>query len=689
MEGCIVKAIYDFPKETDSDLALNVGDIIKVLKDINDEWCIGAIGNKNGQFPTAFVKVALKDAPAQVYLGIADFLSDEVGDIRIKKGDIIGLKEEVDAHWVIAKSDASEGLCPKSFLEEIVFEGVDANIPKEAYKDDQFEAVAYGESIDAFNAQSNEELTFPKGARIDLVREIDSFWTEGIFQGNKGKFPSLFVKVVAPLPLELQFKENDSQEIQESSNGTKPTAKALYFYVGANTDELSFDKGEIISLIERVNQEWYKGKIGKSVGLFPANHVEVIVDLPYDSCEDMRMEVQKHIKGKDNSLIVSNNEKSKELKGGKVITMEKPSLKPKPQVKLKALDNVAKTKPLLLKSSKQSQRNQTLKQKSEGGDSKPMQNDFEEKKPRVACKEDCKIVDEPTAILRTKSSGKPNRPPVLILPNDQCLSEIGTKVNKSDTGDRKAKITVAERPPRPKSIKHTDRQPAALESDMPLLNSNRTVKKIETKSKHTDQTISPNVRLLEAELSSIALNNDGTSNSVFYLSNENYLSSDESNEEKLKKKPMIVKRPAPKRPARHPFNDNVFIEAKPHNGESMSPKLTPKEALPKRSPSSSPHFSRNKGNEKQLSASKARHSPVSLPKPLAPQPPQKPLVPPKSQKLYQDSMGVKALQPSFDVFQTSESTMINDSSKGSSKKQVCVLFLHLCLRFLLEIYNDW
>ena len=168
MEGCIIKAIYDFPKEAESDLTLNVGDIVKVTKQINDEWCIGIKGDQCGQFPTAFVKIALKEAPEKVYLGIADFDGEEAGDIRINKGDIIGLKEEVDEHWLVAKSDTSEGLCPKSFLKEIEFnEGESA--------DDDIQSGAYGESIDSFNAQSGDELTFPKGVKIELVKEIDSF----------------------------------------------------------------------------------------------------------------------------------------------------------------------------------------------------------------------------------------------------------------------------------------------------------------------------------------------------------------------------------------------------------------------------------------------------------------------------------------------------------------------------------
>ena len=670
MEGCIVKAVFDFPKETDSDLALNVGDIVKVVKQINDEWYVGTTSNETGQFPAAFVKIALKNAPSHVYMGIADFLSDEIGDIQLQKGDILGLKEEVDDHWVVGKSDASEGLCPRSFLEEIRFIEIEPGYSEESSNEDGYQEVPFGESIDAFTAQSSEELTFPKGARVVLIRELDSFWTEGVFDGKKGKFPSLFVKVVTPLPTELQFRETDSQGIQESSNEAIPSAKALYFYVGANSDELSFDKGELITLIEKVNEEWYKGKIGKSLGLFPANHVEILVDLPYESCNELHLGGQKQSDedGKNKQLIDKGG-KSKEEQGRKVMGVEKPSLKPKPQIISTGNETINRTKPLLLKSSKSNQRHQIPKQKSEGVTDKLLQSPHEEKKALVLKDEDTKAVGKPAVATKIRNGEKPNRPPSVTVPNGELISEQVAKLSKNEVNDKRSKPNAIERPPRPKSIKHTVKL-HTLENDMPLFSSNRNVMKSDLNKRNKAKVISPNVKLLESELSSVDLKTDlkSTSNSTFFVSIDKNLSYEEGLDDKVQKKTWKVKRPAPKRPEGHPSRDISFNEGMHLKGESLSPKLLRRETQARGSPSGSPHLSRTNDIEKKPVARKAKPL-SSLPKPLAPQPPQRPLGTPKGQT--KDM----TLQSPFQLHDTFESGVVNGYIKTSPHKQVCVSFL--------------
>ena len=662
MEGCIAKAIYDFPKEADSDLALKFGDIVKITKQINIEWCFGTNGNRTGQFPTAFVKVVLRDSPTQVYIGIADYLTDEIGDIRFHEGDIIGLKEEVDDNWVVCKSDTSEGLCPKSFLKEIKFEEEDA---KEIIEDGVNGVVAYGESIDLFNAQGSEELSFPKGVRIDLVKEIDSFWTEGIFEGKRGKFPSSFIKVVAPLPAELQFKETDSFGNGEGSNDAMPCAKALYFYVGTTSDELSFDKGEVITLIEKVNKEWYKGEIGKSVGLFPANHVDVIVDLPFETGKNLDVVAQTE---KDDSskygLLTTNN----------LVEVKKPALKPKPLIKPKVSETANKNKPLLLKSSKQHQRNQAPRKEPKGNVHKHAENHNGDKKPEMPVNGNQQVTDEEPDILKAKNTQKPSRPPSFNIPSGQILSEQRKKPDKSASHE-KALSNVAEWPPRPKSIGHSAKPPA-LENDMPLLSSNKHIKKFEAKTKNTSQLISPSLKLLESELDSADLRNEikFTDNSTFYVSNENPIIINEDVKEKPKIKP---KRPAPERPQGHPSKEQIFIDSKIYNEESLSPKFTSKGKLSRHSPSGSPNLLRSKEIEKQQVLSRKKPSIPSLPKPLAPQPPHKPLVPPKSQKS-DEQLGAEKL--SFDgVFQSPESAVVNGGTRSTVGKQVCFFYLLLLL----------
>ncbi|KAI6220129.1 hypothetical protein M3Y99_01614800 [Aphelenchoides fujianensis] len=53
-----------------------------------------------------------------------------------------------------------------------------------------------------------------------------------------------------------------------------PTVRAAYAYDAQDTDELSFQEGQIIELIKKDDSGWWQGRIGPKTGLFPANYVE-------------------------------------------------------------------------------------------------------------------------------------------------------------------------------------------------------------------------------------------------------------------------------------------------------------------------------------------------------------------------------------------------------------------------------
>lgn len=55
---------------------------------------------------------------------------------------------------------------------------------------------------------------------------------------------------------------------------------ARFDFEGEHSDELSFTEGDVIQLTEYVGQDWARGQIGVSTGIFPLNFVEVIEDLP-------------------------------------------------------------------------------------------------------------------------------------------------------------------------------------------------------------------------------------------------------------------------------------------------------------------------------------------------------------------------------------------------------------------------
>ena len=48
---------------------------------------------------------------------------------------------------------------------------------------------------------------------------------------------------------------------------------ALYPYKAQNDDELNFEKGDVITVISKDEESWWKGEINGMTGVFPSNYV--------------------------------------------------------------------------------------------------------------------------------------------------------------------------------------------------------------------------------------------------------------------------------------------------------------------------------------------------------------------------------------------------------------------------------
>lgn len=57
------------------------------------------------------------------------------------------------------------------------------------------------------------------------------------------------------------------------------TGIALYDYTGTEETDLSFRKGDIVSVLSiEAGGEWYRGRLKLAEGIFPANYVEYHAD---------------------------------------------------------------------------------------------------------------------------------------------------------------------------------------------------------------------------------------------------------------------------------------------------------------------------------------------------------------------------------------------------------------------------
>ena len=56
------------------------------------------------------------------------------------------------------------------------------------------------------------------------------------------------------------------------SGGEKYTA--VYTYAGQYEDELSFEEGDVITVLSKDEADWWKGELNGKSGVFPSNYVE-------------------------------------------------------------------------------------------------------------------------------------------------------------------------------------------------------------------------------------------------------------------------------------------------------------------------------------------------------------------------------------------------------------------------------
>lgn len=119
-------------------------------------------------------------------------------------------------------------------------------------------------------AQQADELSLVKGTRILILEKSNDGWWRGQSNTATGWFPSNYTQ-----------EEGDSDDTLHTyamAENVLDIVVALYSFSSNNDQELAFEKGDRLEILDRppADPEWYKARNGQGqVGLVPRNYLQV------------------------------------------------------------------------------------------------------------------------------------------------------------------------------------------------------------------------------------------------------------------------------------------------------------------------------------------------------------------------------------------------------------------------------
>ncbi|XP_073934788.1 sorbin and SH3 domain-containing protein 1 isoform X44 [Castor canadensis] len=248
-----------------------------------------------------------------------DFKAQTLKELPLQKGDIVYIYKQIDQNWYEGEHHGRVGIFPRTYIE--LLPPAEKAQPKKLAP---VQVLEYGEAIAKFNfnGDTQVEMSFRKGERITLLRQVDENWYEGRIPGTsrQGIFPITYVDVLKrPLVknpvdyIDLPYSSSPSRsataspqpshhslragpDLTESEKSyVQPQAQqrrvapdrsqtsqdlfsyqALYSYIPQNDDELELRDGDIVDVMEKCDDGWFVGtsRRTRQFGTFPGNYVK-------------------------------------------------------------------------------------------------------------------------------------------------------------------------------------------------------------------------------------------------------------------------------------------------------------------------------------------------------------------------------------------------------------------------------
>uniref|UniRef100_A0A8C3WQ94 SH3 domain containing 19 n=1 Tax=Catagonus wagneri TaxID=51154 RepID=A0A8C3WQ94_9CETA len=121
---------------------------------------------------------------------------------------------------------------------------------------------------------------YMRGDVLVILKQVENNYLECQKGEDSGRVHLSQMKIITPLDEHLRSRPNAPSQAQKPVDSGAPHAVVLHDFPAEQVDDLNLTSGEIVYLLEKIDTDWYRGKCRNQTGVFPANYVKVITDVP-------------------------------------------------------------------------------------------------------------------------------------------------------------------------------------------------------------------------------------------------------------------------------------------------------------------------------------------------------------------------------------------------------------------------
>ncbi|XP_036168568.1 SH3 domain-containing protein 19 isoform X7 [Myotis myotis] len=220
------------------------------------------------------------DSSAPHAVVLHDFPAEQVGDLNLTSGEIVYLLEKIDTDWYRGKCRNQTGVFPANHVKVIIDVPEGGNGKRESVSSHCVNKGPRCGTQFEYIGDQKDVLSFLEGESIVPNEYVNEEWAGGEPRGRTRTSPLNLVELVEDQPtsgtnvfstkVPLKTKKEDSGANSQDNSLSGEWCEALHSFTAETSDDLPFRRGERILILQRLDSDWYKGRLRDREGIFPA-----------------------------------------------------------------------------------------------------------------------------------------------------------------------------------------------------------------------------------------------------------------------------------------------------------------------------------------------------------------------------------------------------------------------------------